>query len=142
MNQKLINKLYEARNKGQINKEIEIAEKLNYFFLAGTIAKEHGLFKIAYENFKKTNQKKEIKIIREIVYPRKHLTMRDIKKTKEFYGGEDFKKKYKEEHSFKYSKQQFYKKIKNYLKDSLNKNPTEKKKFLEYINKCKETLKN
>ena len=32
MSQKLINKLYEARKEGKVNKEIEIAEKLNYFF--------------------------------------------------------------------------------------------------------------
>ncbi len=122
MNQKLINKLYEARKEGKVNKEIEIAEKLGYFFLAGTIAKEHGLFNKAYKNFNKINQKKEIKIIEKIIYPKNYLTMRNFQRNKELYGGEDFKSKYKEKILCRKIKEKWFKQIKNSL--------TKKQKFL------------
>lgn len=95
MNQKLKNLLYKARREGKVNKEIEIAEKLNCYFLAGTIAKEHGLYKKAYENFKRNNQKEDMSMIQDIVNLKKIPAVIDIINNN-FYKKVDLKSKYKE----------------------------------------------
>ena len=60
----LLNEQYElmkieiekARDKGDFKTEIFLAEKLGFYFHAGKIAKSHGLFKRASENFKKEKE--------------------------------------------------------------------------------------
>ena len=80
----------EAYEKGQVMKQIDIAEKAGYYFLAGSLAKEDGLFKKAYENFKRIEDIdsyiENIGRLNEIVFPKHSLTIKEIKRTEKSYG--------------------------------------------------------
>lgn len=75
----------EANKKGQVTKQIDIAEKAGYYFLAGSLAEKNGLFKRACENFKKINDIdryiENIHKLNEIVFPKYFLTIKEIKIT-------------------------------------------------------------
>lgn len=119
MFQKLINKLDKAHKEGKINKEIEIAEKLGYFLLAGTIAKEHGLLKIAYDNFKKAKDIENINRIQEIIFQKKPLNIIKIQRHEEL--NERPSGIYKEKLDYGNWSKPFYRKIDNHLIDCFKK---------------------
>lgn len=84
MNQQLISGLHEAFLNGNIDEEINIAEKLGYYHHAGSRAKEHGLLKKAYENFSKIDENLKGQI-EEIVFPKKFLRVQDMQKIEELF---------------------------------------------------------
>ena len=82
-----------ARDKGDFKTEIFLAEYLGFYFRAGKISKEHGLFKRAYENFKKEKEYglmdklasiNNLQKIKQLISSKKSLT------AKEIHGNEGF----------------------------------------------------
>ena len=77
-----------------------------------------------------------------MICPKNYLTIWDIKKTEEFYGGEDLKRKYKENSSYKKIKEKWYEKIKDYSTKPSKNEQRKNEKFLDNLEKYKRTLKN
>ncbi|MEK6817289.1 MAG: hypothetical protein AABX80_00660 [Nanoarchaeota archaeon] len=123
----------EANKKGQVTKQIDIAEKAGYYFLAGSLAKIDGLFKRAYENFKKIKDIdsyiENINELNEIVFPKYFLTIKEIKITEKSYGRRSSSILYKERLEYKNGNKHFDKKINNDLMRQLVKFQSEGNKF-------------
>ena len=92
---KLLNKIFEAYNKKQIEKSISLAEKAEYFLVAGDIAKKQGLFNKAFELYKKGKEKNDYDCqqgclnnfneLSKIITAKEVLTIKKIQKHEEVY---------------------------------------------------------
>lgn len=85
---KLSNERYEvmktiiekAQKDGDFKVKIFFAERYGFYNYAGKISKLHGLFKRAYENFKKIGKNEKLEELDKIIFPKKFLNIKEIKK--------------------------------------------------------------
>lgn len=94
----------EAIKKEKITEKINAAERLGYFFLAGISAKEGGLFKRAYENFKTIKHIEEIEKLNNIIFPEHYLKVKKIKRIED-----------KKERDYELNNKHRFKKANDYL---------------------------
>ena len=87
--------IIKARCRGDFKTEIFLAERLGFYFYAGKVSELHGLFKRAYENFKKEKEYglmdelasiNNLQEIKQLLSSKKSLTAKEIHENERFYG--------------------------------------------------------
>ncbi len=120
MKQEISNERYElmktevkkAQENGDFKTEISLAERCGFYNYAGKISKLHGLFKRAYENFKKIGKNEKLEELDKIVFPKRFLKIKEIKKLLKIY---------EERKSYRNWNKSFYNKIDDNLTNYLKK---------------------
>ena len=100
---------------GDFKTKIFFAERYGFYNYAAKISKLHGLFKRAYENFKKTGKNEKLEELDKIVFPKRFLKFKEINKK------EKLLKIYEERKGYGNWNKPFYNKIDDNLTNYLKK---------------------
>lgn len=104
-----------SQTEGNFKAKIFFAERYGFYNYAGKISRLHGLFKRAYENFKKIGKNEKLEELNKIIFPKRFIKVKEIRKN------EKLLKICEERKSYENWDKPFYNKIDDNLTNYLKK---------------------